>query len=195
MIALPAFAASDLLRGEAPDAAAALDAVRYVDVHVIACAYDRVDVPHALDGFGYLVPRGQRVRSLGALWGSVVFPDQAPPGKVLLRVLAGGALDPGFSELGDEAAVAVVRRDLEVTMGITSEPERVHVTRWHRGIPQFALGHRERVQTAREGVAGALPGVRLAGNYLDGVGVNDAVRTATAAVRSLVGAPGRASLL
>jgi protoporphyrinogen/coproporphyrinogen III oxidase len=195
VIALPAFAAADLVRDEIQGAAAALDGIRYVDVHVIACAYDRIDVPHALDGFGYLVPRGQRVRSLGALWGSAVFPDQAPPGKVLLRVLAGGALDPGFSELDDEAAVAVVRRDLEVTMGITAEPERVHVTRWRRGIPQFALGHRERVQHAREGVAATLPGVRLAGNYLDGVGVNDAVRTATAAVRSLIGAAGRTSML
>lgn len=186
ILALPAFAAADLLREEAPEAAAALDGIRYVDVHVLGFGFDRVDVPHPLDGFGYLVPRGQRVRSLGALWSSVVFPDQAPDGKVGLRVLAGGALDPGFTELEDDVAIAAIRRDLEATMGITAAPDMVHVTRWRRGIPQFALGHVERVRSAREGVQKALPGVRLAGNYLDGVGVNDAVRTASAAARALL---------
>jgi protoporphyrinogen/coproporphyrinogen III oxidase len=188
--AVPAYAAADLLRAGAPEAAAALEGVRYVDVHVIGLGYARVDVPHPLDGFGYLVPRGQRVRSLGALWSSAVFPEQAPAGGVALRVMAGGALDPGFSALGDDEAVAAARRDLEVTMGITAEPEEVHVTRWRRALPQFTLGHRERVRSARQLASTALPGLRLAGDYLDGMGLNDAVRTATAAAGSLVGPAG-----
>jgi protoporphyrinogen/coproporphyrinogen III oxidase len=155
-------------------------------VHVMGFGFDRVDVPSPLDGFGFLVPRGQRVRVLGGLWSSVVFPDQAPQGKVGLRVLAGGALDPGFSDLDDDEAMLVARRDLETTMGIVAEPEYQRSIRWRRGIPQFELGHRERVASARQVLARACPGARLVGNYLDGVGINDAVRTARAAVRSLL---------
>ncbi len=186
VIATPAFSAADLLEGVAPAASSALRAVRYVDVHVLGFGFDRIDVPYPLDGFGFLVPRGQKVRVLGALWSSAAFPDQAPEGKVAVRVLAGGALDPGFSDLSDEHAIAVARRDLETTMGVVAEPEFARAIRWPRAIPQFELGHRERVADARQALVQALPKARLAGNYLDGVGLNDAVRTARAAVRGLL---------
>jgi protoporphyrinogen/coproporphyrinogen III oxidase len=186
VVATPADAAADLLQGVAPAASDALAAVRSVDVHVLGFGFDRIDVPYPLDGFGFLVPRGQKVRILGAVWSSVMFPDQAPAGKVAIRVFAGGTLDPGFSSLDDAAALAAARRDLETTMGIVAEPEHQRAIRWPRGIPQFELGHRERVASARHALAQALPNARLAGNYLDGVGLNDAVRTAKVAVRSLL---------
>lgn len=193
VLAVPAFTAAMLIEAHAPEAAAALTQVRYVDVDVIGLGFDRVDVPHPLDGFGYLIPRGQRARALGVLWSSSVFPDQAPAGKVAMRVMAGGALDPGFASLGDEEAMASVRRDLEVTLGVTAEPEVTCLRRWRRAIPQFALGHRERVREARDGLARVLPGVRLAGNYLDGVGVNDSVRTARSVVAALLQRAGEGS--
>lgn len=186
VLATPAYVSADLLAGVAPAAAEALRAVRYVDVHVLGFGFDRIDVPYPLDGFGFLVPRGQKLRVLGAVWSSVIFPDQAPEGKVGIRVFAGGALDPGFSQLSDEEALAAARRDLERAMGIVVEPEYQRAIRWPRGIPQFELGHRERVATARQEATRALPGLRLAGNYLDGVGLNDAVRTARLAAESLL---------
>jgi protoporphyrinogen/coproporphyrinogen III oxidase len=189
VVAVPADVAAGLLRDEAPAAAEALRGIPSADLHVISFGFDRVDVPHALDGFGFLVPRGGRVRTLGATWNSAVFADQAPAGKVSLRVFAGGVSDPGFTALDDDAALAVARRDLELTMGITAEPHPRHLARWPRGVPQFTLGHVERVRTARERLATTHPGLRLAGNYLDGVGVNDAVRTSAAAVRSLLATP------
>jgi protoporphyrinogen/coproporphyrinogen III oxidase len=187
VIAAPAYVAADLVATVAPEASAALREIRYVDIDVLGFGFDRVDVPYPLDGFGFLVPRAQRkVRVLGASWSSVLFPDQAPEGKVGLRVLAGGALDPGFTDLPDEEALGAARRDLETTMGIAAEPEYQRRIRWQRGIPQFELGHRARVERARAALTLALPGARLAGNYLDGIGLNDAVRTARAAVRSLL---------
>jgi len=123
------------------------------------------------------------------LWSSATFPDQAPPGKVALRAIAGGALDPGFVALSDEDALAAVRRDLERTMGIAAEPESVMIKRWPRGIPQFGLGHRERVATARAVLAKRRPNVALAGNYLDGVGLNDVVRSARTAAERIAGVP------
>jgi len=186
VLATPAYVSAALVHDSAPVAASALASIRYADVHVLGFGFHRIDVPYPLDGFGFLVPRGQALRILGAVWSSVIFPDQAPEGTVGIRVFAGGTLDPGFSQLSDDDALAAARRDLSTSMGIVAEPLYQRAIRWPRGIPQFELGHSERVRTARQALTTALPGVRLAGNYLDGVGVNDAIRTARAAVTSLL---------
>lgn len=179
-------AAASLLRPLAPAAADALDGIPYAGVRVTGLGFDRVDVPHALHGFGFLVPRGQGVRSLGVLWTSTLYPGRAPAGKVLLRVLAGGRLDPELLSLADDDALDAVRRDLRLTLGIVAEPEFVETKAWPRAIPQYALGHAGRVDAAERALA-ALPGVHLAGNAYRGVGVNDCVREARRVVDRLSG--------
>jgi oxygen-dependent protoporphyrinogen oxidase len=175
ILATPAYASAKLLEGLFPEASRELAAIPYADVRVLGFGFDRIDVPNALDGFGFLVPRGEGVRSLGVLYSSSLFPDQAPPGKVLLRVIAGGRVDPGFAELSEDEAVAVVRRELARTLHIVAEPEFVRVVDWPRGIPQYLLGHRARV----ERVMGGLPAtLHLTGNAYYGVGLNDCVRDA-----------------
>ncbi len=184
ILATPAPAAAALLRPLAPAAAEALAAIPYAGLRVFGLGFDRVDVPRTLDGFGFLVPRGEGVRSLGVLWTSALYPDRAPEGKTLLRVLAGGRLDPGMLDLSDDEALLAVRRDLRLTMGIAAQPEFVEAVRWDRAIPQYTLGHEARVRAAEEAL-GALPGVHLAGNAYRGVGVNDCVRDARRVVAAV----------
>ena len=136
-----------------------------------------MDVPNRLDGFGFLVPRGHGVRMLGCLWTSTLFPWQAPEGKVLLRVIAGGIPDPDFVHLSDDEALASVRADLERTMGIAAEPEMVHHVRWERAIPQYWQGHGARVDRIMQ-AARTVGGLHLTGNAYFGVGLNDCVRDA-----------------
>ncbi len=188
-LAVPAFVAAELLAPSAPEAADALNGVRYADVAVAALGYDRIDVPTVLDAAGLLVPRGEGVRVLEVLWSSAVFPQQAPPGKVTLRVVGGGTLDPGFAALDDDDLLASVRRDLERTMGIVAEPEAVRIVRWPRGMPQFTLGHAARVEAARRATAVRWPRLALTGSYLSGVGLDDVVREARAAAKQLAGVP------
>ena len=185
VLAIPAFESAALLSPFLPEAAAALSKIPYADVRVFGLGYDRVDVPNLLDGFGFLVPRGEGVRALGVLYSSSIFPDQAPKGKVLLRVIAGGSVDPEFAGLSDDAALAVVRRDLELTLGITAPPEMPLHIPWPRGIPQYLLGHGARVETATRAVA-TRPNLFLTGNAYYGVGVNDTVRDAHRIVDALV---------
>jgi len=189
VLAVPAFVAAELLAPSAPEAAVALAGIRYADVAVVALGYDRIDVPTVLDAAGVLVPRGEGVRALEVQWSSATFPQQAPPGKVTLRVLAGGTLDPGFAALDDDDLLASVRRDLRRTMGIVAEPEAVRVVRWPRGIAQFTLGHAARVESARRAAAARWPRLALAGSYLSGVGLDDVVREARAAATRLTGVP------
>ncbi len=176
VLATPAYVSAELLEPFAPETARLLASIPYADVGVFGLGYDRSDILIPLDGFGFLVPRGQGVRSLGVLWSSI-FPDQAPAGKVLLRVIVGGSLDPGFLELDDEAALAAVRRDLRATMSIRGAPEQVTYMRWPGSIPQYELGHQRKLQRLRE-VLAAHPGLHLSGNAYDGVGVNACLRNA-----------------
>ena len=177
VLATPSFVAGRLLERVLPDAADDLAAIPYAGVRVLGLGYDRVDVPHPLDGFGFLVPRGQGVRILGCLWTSTLFPWQAPEGKALLRIIAGGVPDPGFVDLGDGEALAAVRDDLRTTMGIVAEPEMVHHVRWERAIPQYVAGHVDRVARIMA-AADRRPGLLLTGNAYHGVGLNDCTHDA-----------------
>ena len=187
VLATPSFVSAELSQPFAPDAAAALHEIPYADVQVFGLGYNRIDVPDALDGFGFLVPRGEGVRVLGVLYSSSIFPGQAPDGRVLLRVIAGGAVDPDFAALSPDEALLAVRRDLRVMMGIVAEPELVEHIPWPKGIPQYELGHLERVVRAKDALA-EYP-IFLTGNAYHGVGVNDTVRdarrTATAVLETL----------
>ncbi|CAA9569959.1 MAG: Protoporphyrinogen IX oxidase, aerobic, HemY [uncultured Truepera sp.] len=183
VLATPSFVAAQLVKPFSPVAAEALSEIRYADVQVFGLGYGRVDVPNALDGFGFLVPRGEGVRVLGVLYSSSIFPDQAPDGRVLLRVIAGGSVDPEFAALTPEEALRAVRRDLRVTMGIVAEPELVEHVPWPQGIPQYELGHLARVARAETALAGHP--VLLTGNAYRGVGVNDTVRDARRTAEAL----------
>ncbi len=186
VVTTPAPAAAALLEPHLPAVAAGLRAIPYAGVRVLGLGYDRIDVPRILDGFGFLVPRGQGVRSLGVLWTSTLFPGRAPQGKVLLRVMAGGRTDREMVTLASAEALAAVRRDLEITMGIVTQPEFVEERLWPHAIPQYTLGHADRVGAIARGLA-ALPGVHLAGNAYRGVGLNDCVRDAHRVVAAILG--------
>jgi oxygen-dependent protoporphyrinogen oxidase len=185
VLATPSFVSAKLVQPFAPEAAAALTGIRYADVQVFGLGYARADVPNALDGFGFLVPRGEGVRVLGVLYSSSIFPGQAPDGRVLLRVIAGGSVDPEFAALSAGEALAAVRRDLRVTLGIVVEPEFVEQVPWPRGIPQYELGHGGRVARAEAALA-THPGIFLTGNAYRGVGVNDTVRDARKTAEALI---------
>ncbi len=179
VLATPAFVTADLLEGWLPDAAPSLRAIPYAGIRVVALGYPRSALRRPLDGFGFLTLPGERVRALGVLWSSTLFPYQAPAGRVLLRALAGGVRDPGFLALSEEEAVGSVREDLQHSLGILAAPTMTHVVTWVRGIPQYTLGHRQRVEGVMARVTAA-GGVSLTGNAYHGVGLNDCVRDARA---------------
>lgn len=186
IVATPAYVAAELLRGVAPDAVGPLEAVPYAGIRVVALGFPRAAVPRSLDGFGFLVPPGQGLRILGSLWTSTLFPPQAPEGMVLLRSLAGGMGDPGFLDLDEDEAIDAVRGDLRTSLGVAAEPAMAHVVGWRRGIPQYTLGHLERVEAATEAAA-SVPGLALTGNAYRGIGLNDCVRDARAVGREVAG--------
>lgn len=137
------------------------------------------------DGFGFLVPRGEGIRSLGVLFPSRLFTGRAPESGDLLAGFVGGALDPGALDLDDDALRGIVLGDLERLVGLATAPDLVRVRRYPQAIPQLIHGHLERVAALEDRSPG---GLVFAGNYLRGVGLKDAVTSGFRAARRVLGA-------
>ncbi|HZS36260.1 MAG TPA: protoporphyrinogen oxidase, partial [Polyangia bacterium] len=188
MLALPPDAAAALAAPLDAAIADAYTAIPQVSVAAVSLGWARGDVGHALDGFGFLVPRRERLRLLGCVFSSSAFPslEQAPAGHVLVRCLMGGAQDPHALELTDEELIAAAREALRPTLAVSAAPAFSHVARWPRGIAQYEVGHAARVAAIEE--RGARIGLFSTGAALRGVGVNDVVREAAAAAERACGA-------
>ncbi len=182
VVATPAHAAARLTQTLHPPLASALNDIPYVGLNVVCAGYAREDVDHGLDGFGFLVPRGQDMRLLGCIWTSSLFPFQAPDGQVLLRVMYGGAPDPEVLSWSDEELAAAMQRELHPLLRIRKAPHFLRVFRHPRGIPQYTLGHETRLRAVAEGEQ-ALPGISFIGNAYRGIGLNDCVVSAHRSVK------------
>jgi len=175
--ASPAFAVADMLEGLDRGISGVLRQIPYSSMTVICFGYERERITHPLDGFGYLIPKKEGRSTLGTLWDSSMFEQRAPEGKVLLRSMMGGACFPEYIKLSDDEVVARVRRDLQVTMGITAEPSFARVYRHEQAIPQYTVGHGKRLE-ALDGLLKGHPGLILTGNSYRGIGLNDCVAAA-----------------
>lgn len=177
VVAAPARHAARFLAPLDASLARELDGIAYAGLAVVALAWNEADLAAAPDGFGFLVPRGEGLRILGCLWDSSVFPRRAPAGRVLVRAMIGGAQDPEAAGLPDAELLAITRRDLQTSMGITATPRLVRIYRHPLGIPQYLVGHADRLARIDERLA-TLPGVALAGNSYRGVAVNNCAKEA-----------------
>jgi len=175
--ASPAYAVADMLDGFDREISQVLRQIPYASMTVVCFGYERDRIAHPLDGFGYLIPKKEGRSTLGTLWDSSMFENRAPAGKVLLRSMMGGACFPEYVKLGDDEVVARVRRDLQATMGIEAEPSFVRVFRHPQAIPQYTVGHCQRLE-ALAGLLKAHPGLVLTGNSYRGIGLNDCVAAA-----------------
>lgn len=189
VIAAPAFAASALLAELDPELAELLAEIPYASSAIVTLAYRGGDVPHALDGYGYVVPASQGSDVLACTWSSSKWEGRAPAGYALIRVYVGRCGRTDASRLGDDRLVDLARTELRV-LGIESEPHLARIHRWPQGMPQYVLGHPERL----ERIDAALerhPGLALAGAAYHGVGIPDCIRSgeqaAQAVARALAG--------
>jgi protoporphyrinogen/coproporphyrinogen III oxidase len=174
VIATPAYAAAHLLQTFSPHLAQTLSGIAYAPVAVVACTYYRQQVGDPLEGFGFLVPRGENVRTLGTVWNSSLFPGRAHEGSVAITSFIGGATDPDIIQLHEENIAAIVTEENARILGITGPPVEVAVWKYPRALPQYNLGHGHIVEAIRDAER-ASPGLFFAGNYLEGPAVGKCV--------------------
>jgi oxygen-dependent protoporphyrinogen oxidase len=151
--------------------------VEYASVAVVSLGYRKSDLGHALDGFGFLVPRSAGLRVLGTVWNSSLFSGRAPQGHALLTSFVGGTTDPGAAMLKPEELATLVHRETAPLLSIKSEPIFSNVKIWLRALPQYNLGHADRLAAVSR-LLQNFPGIWLAGNYLRGPSVGSCVERA-----------------
>ncbi|NIS71613.1 MAG: protoporphyrinogen oxidase, partial [Proteobacteria bacterium] len=122
-----------------------LNGIRYVSSAIVHLAYRGSEIHHPLDGFGFVVPRTEQRSIMASTWTSVKFANRAPDNHVLLRVFVGGAKNEAALELNDDEMVAMSRKELRDIMGIKADPLFTKVYRWEDSMPQYQIGHMERV--------------------------------------------------
>ena len=145
-------------------------------IAVVALGYRAADAPTP-DGFGYIAPISLKRDAIGVQWCSSIFPDRAPPGFVLWRALCGGELRPELVDLDDATLTRRAHAEMRATMKVTGDPVFTQVVRWPRAIPQYHLGHLDRVARVDAAMA-RLPGLFVTGNAFKGVAMNDVVEQA-----------------
>ncbi|MBI3185987.1 MAG: protoporphyrinogen oxidase [Myxococcales bacterium] len=179
VLAVPAFAAAELLRPLDAKLAAELEAIEYNAVASVQLGFWKADLPSPIEGFGFIVPAHEGHRVIGAIYISSIFPWRSPSDSVLFNCMAGGAVRPDALGLSDEQLVETVLEELRQLLGVAAPPIFRQVVRWPRAIPQYNVGHLARVARIEE-AAGRLPGLTLTGNCLRGVGMNDCIRNSAA---------------
>jgi oxygen-dependent protoporphyrinogen oxidase len=181
VLAIPAFAAAELLAELDSDLAREHAEIPYASSAIVTLAYSRD--PSRLDGYGYVVPRAEGSDVLACTWSSSKWERRAPEGVSLVRVYLGRFGGRDVTADSDEELVARARREVRV-VELEADPDRTWIHRWPRGMPQYVLGHPERV----ERIAAALerhPGLALAGAAYRGVGIPDCIHSGEEAARSL----------
>jgi oxygen-dependent protoporphyrinogen oxidase len=177
IIATPTNVTGNLLAQVDSSFESLLAPIEYAPVAVVSLGYRRSDIRHSLDGFGFLVPRSSRLRVLGTVWNSSLFPGRAPEGYVLLTSFVGGATDPSAATLPTEELASLVHREVSPVLSTTGEPVFASITVWPRALPQYNLGHGDRLAAAAK-LLQNLPGIWLAGNYLRGPAIGSCVEQA-----------------
>jgi protoporphyrinogen/coproporphyrinogen III oxidase len=187
IIATEAHAAARFLDSQDPLLALQLRAIPYASSVIVNIAFRRDQISHPLDGFGVVVPAIEGRPILAVSFLSVKFPNRAPAGSVLLRVFIGGATHPEQFDLDDQSITDLVRSELGGLIGASGEPLFTQVGRHPRSMPQYNLGHLERVANIRRHLA-KYSRLYLAGVAYDGVGIPDCIHAAEMTADSLLDA-------
>jgi oxygen-dependent protoporphyrinogen oxidase len=177
VLATPAYVASHLVGSVAPPLASTLSGIAYASLAVVGTGYYKRQASAALDGFGVLIPRSEKHRTLGIVWNSSLFAGRAPEGQMVLTSFGGGATDPEMAAKTDQEILTIVQDENAKILGITGSPVSAAVWKHEKALPQYNLGHGHAVEAIRDAER-TVPGLYFAGNYLEGPSIGKCVEEA-----------------
>jgi oxygen-dependent protoporphyrinogen oxidase len=187
IVSSPAWAAGVLLGPVDAMLGEDLGAIPYSSSITVNLLYDEAALGKLPDGFGFLVPASEGRAMLACTFVHRKFLGRTPAGKAVLRAFLGGMKNEALLAEPDEVLVSTVRRELKEILGIEAAPEHTQVSRWRRAMAQYSVGHQVRAKRVAEHVS-ALPGLKLAGNAYDGIGIPDCIRLGRLAAKELIAA-------
>ncbi|MGH8545737.1 MAG: protoporphyrinogen oxidase [Gammaproteobacteria bacterium] len=185
ILASPAFRCAEILRAVEPGLADELEKIPYASTATVSLAYREKDFPRPLDSFGFVVPAVEKRKIMACTFSSMKYRGRAPKDHVLLRAFVGGSLQPHLFQDDDASMETNVREELSALLGLKARPLFSRVYRHPRSMPQYHLGHGERVRQIEDRV-GQLAGLAIAGSAYHGVGISDCVRSGEEAADKLL---------
>jgi oxygen-dependent protoporphyrinogen oxidase len=174
IMALPANRTAKLLAQLDSNLSAELCAIEYASSAIVVTGHHERDIEHPLNASGLVIPAAERRQILSVSFASRKFAGRAPAGEVVLRTFVGGALQPELLQCTDHEITQIVRSELADIFGVRGEPIFVRVSRHEGAMPQYHVGHLDRVARIRTLLA-EHPRLALAGNAYEGVGIPDCV--------------------
>jgi oxygen-dependent protoporphyrinogen oxidase len=186
VVATPPAAAAKLLSPVAPTAAAELAAIESASTAIVVLALRRSDIKRNIQTFGFVVPAREKRQILAASFASHKFAGRAPQDHVLVRVFIGGSLQAHLLAKSDEQLVQLARDELADLIGLSGEPTLTRVVRWNQAMPQYHVGHGQRVKRI-EAQIDQLAGLSLMNNALHGVGIAPVIQAADKVVKQILG--------
>jgi protoporphyrinogen/coproporphyrinogen III oxidase len=183
VMAVPASAAPALLRQVHPGLLEGLGKIQYTSSAAIAMGFANAALP---GGHGFLVPRTEGRKMLACTFVHKKFNHRAPEGQILLRCFISSSRVPDLASLSDQELIDTCRAELKDILGLNAEPKFAQVFRWNPALPQYEVGHLERVAKMKAMVSD-MPGFYLAGNSFDGIGIPDCIRSGRVAAETILG--------
>ena len=185
ILATPAHRSAVLLGGIDTDLVRDLAAIPYASSATVSLAYPSSALPRPLDAFGFVVPLVEARSIIACTYSSIKYPRRAPDGTVLLRAFVGGAVQRDLFDQDDGTMIGRVRQELSDLLGITANPILTRVHRHRQAMPQYRVGHLDRMARI-DAVVARLPGLALAGNAYRGVGIPDCIHSGEQAAETVV---------
>ncbi|HVP00840.1 MAG TPA: protoporphyrinogen oxidase [Bryobacteraceae bacterium] len=185
IVAAPGPQAAPLIQGVDPELANIVGTIPYSSSSLVSLIYDEAKFDGQRAGFGFLVPKKERKRMAAATFVGTKFSHRAPDDRILLRCFFGGSGDEAILKESDDSMVAIAREELRSILSLTAAPLFTTVSRWPKSMAQYTVGHGKRMEEIKQRVA-AIPGLHLAGNAYDGIGLPDCVRTGRAAAAKIL---------
>ncbi len=184
VLACEAHQAAPLVSALDPRLAELLGSIPYSSSMTVAVGFDAADFAHPPSGFGFLVPKKERRRLVACTWVGTKFSHRVPAGKIVARCFLGGMEDAGVLAEADDAIIAQVLGELREIAGVHAPARFTRISRWPRAMAQYPVGHPARVAEI-EARAAAIPGLHLAGNAYQGIGIPDCIRMGRAAAEKI----------
>lgn len=188
VFASPAYETARILRGLDTSISDILNKIPYVSTATVSLAYKKNSISHPMNGFGFVIPKLEKRKIMAATWVSRKFSYRAPDDSVLIRCFVGGNHNEGLVFLDEREMTKMVKDELKDIMGITAEPLFTRIYRWEKAMPQYTIGHDERLSTLNQ-ILSNHSGIFITGSAYRGIGISgcvyDADITAESAIKYL----------
>ena len=186
IVACPAWAAAELLAPVDPQLAEWLGGIDYSSSLTLSLIYRASDFGGMRAGFGFLVPKKERHRLTACTFVGAKFSYRVPDDRIALRCFFGGTSDEAVLNESDDAVITIARQELRRILSLTAMPIEHVIARWPRSMAQYNVGHAQRITEIRA-LAAKIPGLHLAGNAYEGIGIPDCIRTGRQAAKNVLG--------